>query len=110
MPQYTKYICILKRKAFISKSVSVLYFFLLARGLNKSSIRVAYRSKYKGLFCIDYRERGSHARGVYFTQDTSRMGTTRVKQKEEADKNNSKTVVRNLEGTWVRREKVPNKA
>ena len=29
------------------------------------------------------RERGSHARGVYPTQDTSRMGTARVKQEEE---------------------------
>ena len=30
-------------------------------------------------------ERGSHARGVYLTQDTSRMGTAGVKQEEEAD-------------------------
>ena len=28
---------------------------------------------------MDYRERGSHARGVYPTQDTSSLGTTRVK-------------------------------
>ena len=34
---------------------------------------------------MDYRERGSHARGVYLTQDTSRMGTARVKQEQEAD-------------------------
>ena len=34
---------------------------------------------------MDYREQGSHARGVYLTQDTSRMGTARVKQEEEAD-------------------------
>ena len=27
----------------------------------------------------------SHARGVYYTQDTSRMGTARVKQEEETD-------------------------
>ena len=33
---------------------------------------------------------GSYARGVYLTQDTSRMETARVKQEEEADKNNSK--------------------
>ena len=32
-----------------------------------------------------YRERESHARGVYPTQDTSSKGTTRVKQEEEAD-------------------------
>ena len=34
---------------------------------------------------MDCRERGYHARGVYPTQDTSRMGTARVKQEEEAD-------------------------
>ena len=35
---------------------------------------------------MDCRERGSRARGgVYSTQDTSRMGTARVKQEEEAD-------------------------
>ena len=35
---------------------------------------------------MDYnRERGSHVRGVYPTQYTSRMGTARVEQEEEAD-------------------------
>ena len=34
---------------------------------------------------MDYRERASHARGVYPTQDASRMGTARVKQEEEAN-------------------------
>ena len=34
---------------------------------------------------MDCRERGSHARAVYPTQDTSRMGTAGVKQEEEAD-------------------------
>ena len=34
---------------------------------------------------MDYGERESHLRGVYPTQNTSRMGTERVKQKEEAD-------------------------
>ena len=38
---------------------------------------------------MDYRERGSHARGMYPTQDTSRMRTARVKQEEEADKQES---------------------
>ena len=33
-----------------------------------------------------YRERGSHSRGVYATQDTLRMGTTRVEQKIEANR------------------------
>ena len=48
---------------------------------------------------MDYRERGSHARGVYLTvlaQYTSNMGTARVKQEEETNKNNAR-VVRNLE-------------
>ena len=34
---------------------------------------------------MECRERGSHARSVYLTQDTSRMGTARVKQEVEAD-------------------------
>ena len=34
---------------------------------------------------MDRRERGSHARGVYPTQYTSRMGTARMIQEEEAD-------------------------
>ena len=34
---------------------------------------------------MDYRERGSHPRGLYPTQNTSRMGTARVKQEKEAD-------------------------
>ena len=39
----------------------------------------------KGSFSINYWERGSHARSVYPTQDTSRMGTATAKQEEEAD-------------------------
>ena len=34
---------------------------------------------------MDYRERESHARGVYPTQYTSRMGTARVKEEEGED-------------------------
>ena len=34
---------------------------------------------------MDYREQRSHAGGVYPIQDTSPMGTARVKQEEEAD-------------------------
>ena len=34
---------------------------------------------------MDNRERGSHARGAYPTQDTPRMVTARVKHEEEAD-------------------------
>ena len=45
---------------------------------------------------MDYRERRSHARGVYPAQCTSRMGTARVKQEEERHKNNTR-VVGNLE-------------
>ena len=40
--------------------------------------------KYKGASSMDCRERGSHARGNP-TQNTSRMGTVRVKQEEEVD-------------------------
>ena len=40
------------------------------------------RQKYNGPYSM---ERGSHARGVYPIQDTSRMGTERVKQEEETD-------------------------
>ena len=34
---------------------------------------------------MDYRKRGSHARGVYLTQYTSRMGTAKMKQEKETD-------------------------
>ena len=40
------------------------------------------RPKYKGPFSMHYREWGSHAKGVYPTQYTSRMETARVKQEE----------------------------
>ena len=33
---------------------------------------------------MNYREHRSHARGMYPTQDTSRMGTARVKQEKDA--------------------------
>ena len=61
---------------------------------------------------MDYRGRGSHARGVYSTQDTSRMGTARVKKGEEANagliQESSKKSVRKERGH--ERGKVPNKA
>ena len=44
---------------------------------------------------MNYRERGSNARGVHPTQYTSRMETARVKQEEETDTNNA--IVGNLE-------------
>ena len=43
------------------------------------------KKKYKGPFSMDYRERGSHARGVYPTQYTMRLETARAKQEEETD-------------------------
>ena len=52
-------------------------------GQSLRSIRVVHRPKYKGPLSMDCRERGSHARGVYPTRDTLRMGTARVKQEEE---------------------------
>ena len=58
----------------------------MVRGL----IRVVHRQKCKEPSHKGYRERGSHARGVYITQDISRMGTVRVKKEEEAEENNVK--------------------
>ena len=52
--------------------------------------------KYKRTSSMNCRERGSHARGVYPTQYTSRMGTARVKQEVGADKRNNNRGVRNL--------------
>ena len=46
---------------------------------------------------MDYRERGSRARGVYPTQYTSRMRTVRVKQEKEADKNDAREYSKNSE-------------
>ena len=46
---------------------------------------------------MDCREQGSYARGVYPTQDTSRMGTSRVKQEVEAD---TRIIVEKLYETW----------
>ena len=41
--------------------------------------------EYAKPFSMDCRERGSHARGVYTTQDTLRMGTAKMKQEEGED-------------------------
>ena len=49
---------------------------------------------------MDYKERGSHARGVHPTQDTSRMETARVKQKEEMD---TKIIVVEWYEIWKKR-------
>ena len=50
-------------------------------------------------------------RGVYHTEDTQLMGTTRVKQDEEANKNNSKRGVKNMEESNVgMKSKIQNKA
>ena len=65
----------------------VLSLLLLYSGL-KAAIRqyeVVPKNKKKGPFSMDYREQRSHVRGVYLTQDTSRMRTARVMQDEEAD-------------------------
>ena len=40
---------------------------------------------------MDYRERGSNARGVHPTQNISRMGTAAAKKEEDAD---SRTIAR----------------
>lgn len=45
---------------------------------------------------MDYRELGSHSRGVQPTLDTSRMEISREKQKEEADKKSGNKRIINL--------------
>ena len=57
---------------------------------------------------MECREQGSHALGVYPKQDTSRMGTARGSSRHQ---NNSKRVVRNMEGRNVgtKGKKEPNK-
>ena len=49
----------------------------------KAVVSRCKRPKYKGPSSMDYRERESHARGVYPTQDTSRIETAMVKQEEK---------------------------
>ena len=46
---------------------------------------------------MDYRVRGSYARVVYRTQDTSCKGTRRVKQEEEAD---TGIIIKEYYETW----------
>ena len=43
------------------------------------------KTEIQGKISMNYRERGSHARGVHPTQDTSRMETARVKQEKATD-------------------------
>ena len=43
------------------------------------------QTEIQALFSMEYRELGFHVQCVYLTKDTSRMGTVRVKQEEEAD-------------------------
>ena len=71
------------------------------RGLRKYLLNDLYNNN-----SIGCRERGSHARGVYPTQDTLRMGTARVKQEEEAGTRKSKKYEKRTVGTI--RGKVPN--
>ena len=52
---------------------------------------------YQRQFSMDHRKRGFHARGVYPTQDISRMKTVKVKQEEETDTK----VIRNMEESNV---------
>ena len=67
----------------------MIYFFVCDR-LNGGSITTLrplshFASKHKEPYSIDCRERRFHARGVYLTQDTTRMRVSRVKQEEEAE-------------------------
>ena len=59
---------------------------------------------------MDYRERGSHTRGVYPTQYTSRKRTVRMKKRKKQIRIMQK-VVKNLEErNMSMKGKVPNKA
>ena len=63
----------------MENKIHILFF--ISPGLK--AVLGQYRPKYKGLLSMGCRERSPHARSV--TQDTSRMGTSRMKQEEEAD-------------------------
>ena len=56
---------------------------------------------------MDYREPSFYARSVYPTQYTSCIGTTRVKQEEETDKNNVRVVIKLEEKNVGRKGKSP---
>ena len=60
---------------------------------------------------MDCRERRSHARCVYLTQDTLRMGSTRInRRKNQIKNNNSKREVGNMDKRNVRtKRKFPMK-
>ena len=63
-------------------------FFLCAiDGQSRATLRPLsnFASKQKGPCSVNYRERGFHARGLYITKDTLRMGTIRVIQEKKAD-------------------------
>ena len=75
------------------RSISINTYIIIIVISLKQSLK---RPKYKVPFSMEYRERESHARGVRPTQYTSCMGTARVKQEEETDRNNAR-VARNLE-------------
>ena len=63
------------------KPNAILLFFISTGPSSLRSIRVVHRSKFKGPFSIDGRERGSDALDVY----PSRMGTARMKHEEETE-------------------------
>ena len=65
-------------------NIRIYTLLLLLFNLKQSfSTRQSMILKYQNI--RDYRERGSHARGVYPTKNTSCMGTAMVKQEEETD-------------------------
>ena len=82
----------------------VLYYYYYIRGLRvfRRCEDVARDRNTRGTNSIDYRERGSHARGVHLTQDTSRMETSKGEGRGRSRyKNNGKRVVWNMEGRNV---------
>ena len=72
----------------IGRSLSkhkISYYYI--QGLKQSLVEAKklQKTENKKPFSMDCRERGSHAQGVYPTQDTSRMGTAGVKHEKKAN-------------------------
>ena len=90
IPSFINIVCSLRKVRNVILQLISYFLLRLTLLLLYSVIRALFSqykivAKYKGPFRMNNKERGSHARGVYLAQDTSRMGTARVKQEEEAD-------------------------
>ena len=69
------------------------------------------RLRYKGPFSVDYKERRSHARGVYPTQDTSGIQNRNNETRGRVVYENNSEIIRNIKNsTWAKGAKFPSKA